>query len=157
MVVLVNKTVGNDLTDDVAFRIADAILPGYKGELDKLFETLGPLFDGKTFSANESYDGVYNGRIQIGSKFETVRIDITGGKISVRFGDRPPQELRSPSILSGTITGQFHAEFADLKNPQEGTITFRSSGGSITGFVSIEVLKPRPDYLLAYYFSAKRD
>ena len=157
IVVLVNKTVGNEFTDDIAFRIADAILPGYKGDLDKLFEQLGPLFDGKPFSTIESLNGVYNGRIQIGSKDEVVRVDVNEGRISIKIGDSPAKELKNVSILSGTITGQFQDDLSDAKTPREATVTFRSTGRDLTGFVSIEILKPRPEYLIAYYFSATKD
>ncbi|HCA58388.1 MAG TPA: hypothetical protein DEP46_10425 [Blastocatellia bacterium] len=158
VVVLVNKTVGNEVTDDLAFRIAGAILPGYKRQLDGLFADVGPEFADKEFLGMSTLDGDWKGSVRVGKRRLPVDLRIRGSEIFIKF-DRAEfvkvEKLRiANSTISGTVTAPLLGKSGSVTAIAD--LTIRLERDRLTGFVSFETLKPRPELLLAYYLFAKR-
>ncbi|MBK9165026.1 MAG: beta-lactamase family protein [Acidobacteria bacterium] len=158
VVVLVNKTVGNDVTDDLAFRIAGAILPGYKERLDGLFAELGPEFADKEFLGMSTLEGDWKGSVHFGKKRLPVDFRIRGSEIFIKFDRAEFVKVEKLRITNSTISGTVTAPL--LGKSEHGMaiadLIIRLERDRLTGFVSFETLKPRPELLLAYYLSAKR-
>lgn len=158
IVVLVNKTVGNDFTDDIAFRIAGAVLPGYKRDLDALFSKIGPTFSEEQFTGENNADGTWVGKADIGNRKMSLRINIRGPAISLALGNRAMQKLSDVKRSGGLIRGDLELDRSLQPEVQSKTVTvtFRISNDKLTGFVQDEVLSPRPTRMLSYFISASR-
>ena len=89
IVVLTNKTVGNDMTDAIGFQIADSILPGYKQELDRLFAKVGPLFDSESFEGREDLDGDWKGEIELNGQRLPLLLKFRGKVLEGEFKGVP--------------------------------------------------------------------
>lgn len=158
IVVLINKTVGNDVTDEIAFNIAEAILPGYRSNLKKLIDKIGPLFSDVPFTGNRKTDGIWSGSVLVEGKPMNIRLVIQGSEIYVEFGSRARQKLSDAVLSGGIISGKL--EFSPFEPPLSRSaalsLAFRISGNSLSGYLQTEILEPRPDRLLSYYVSAKK-
>ena len=159
IVVLVNKTVGNDPTDDLAFRIAGAMLPGYKKGLDELFAKVGPEFEDKPYENRPDSYGIWIGKVLIGGERVKLSLRISGDGLFLSLDDSDPRQLTDLRLSDGLVVGTLA-----LKAPSELGIKSRSvkvfvriTGDKLTGFIQDEVLEPRPDRLLAYFISASKE
>lgn len=159
IVVLVNKTVGNDATDDIAFRIAGAMLPGYKEAIDGLFKRVGPEFEDKPYEAGSNSYGVWAGNAIIGNTAVPFRLRISPDAVFISFRNSAPLKLVDPKLSGGLAS--FDLALKDPSNLGMKSnflkVLFRISGDKLTGIIQDEVLKPRPDRLLAYFISASKE
>lgn len=158
IVVLINKTVGNEVTDDIAFNIADLLLPDYKRELNELFERVGPLFSEAPFSPDKAANGNWLGSVISNDKRTDLRLEIQDKEITVYFGNAPGQRLANAVNAGGLIKGTLESDGFEPPFSRTGKVevAFSIRGDAISGYVQSEILSPKPDYLLAYYFSARR-
>lgn len=158
IVVLVNKTVGNDFTDDIGFRIAGAMLPGYKENLDALFSKIGPEFAEKHFTGDRDADGTWVGFVKFGSRKMSLKIIIRGSEIFLAFGKGSMQKLSDVKHTGGLIRGDrvMNEPLEPDIQSKTATVTFRISKEKLTGFIQDEVLSPRPTRMLSYFISASR-
>jgi len=158
IVVLINRSVGNDVSDDIAFRIAGALLPGYKKDLDSLFERVGPQFASSDFSADKSLEGRWTGAVSINGQRVPFEINFNGSSATVKIDTLPPAtatlRLEQGVIsLKADMTGIGKL----LRSSTDGvTVSFRLEGKRIVGFVQTEILGPRPEFLLAFPIEAER-
>lgn len=157
IVVLINKTVGNDTTDEIGYKVADALFPGYRSDLDALIQKVAPQFAESPFMGDASLDGDYRGFLQVQGKNRDLTISIIGKEITVEVGNQPVQTLTNVIISSGTVSGDLKVDIGSGSDQvSDATVTFRHSKDSLTGYIALESLKPRPDSLIAYFLSAKR-
>lgn len=156
IVVLVNKTVGNDLTDDIAFRIAGALLPNYKNHLDKLFEKVGPLFSDRNITKDDGLDGRWSGEAIVADGRKKIELSIEGTSGSIRF-DGSDYEIKALKFEQGLIKAECNIEIADFKgNRQRAELLFRKDGENLEGMLSVDVRSDRPEFLLPYFVGLTR-
>lgn len=159
VVVLINKTVGNDVTDDIAFRIIDALEPGYKKEIDALFEKLGPQFSPTDFKGDKELDGEWKGLVSVRGKKVPVKMIFEGTAVSIQLGKtsavRVERLTTGQGLSSGIFTATGAGEMLGLKSDRL-ELKFRRAGRRIEGIIQAEILEPRPEFMLARYLSAER-
>ncbi|MGD9588026.1 MAG: serine hydrolase domain-containing protein [Pyrinomonadaceae bacterium] len=158
IVVLINKSVGNDVSDDIAFRIAGSLLPGYKKDLDSLFERVGPSFGFAEFSADSELEGAWVGTVNVMSEKVPLEITFSGSSAALKL-DTLATVNAALRRGQGIIT--FSADIpgaGKLLRSSTDQVTFqaRLEGGKLVGSVQTEILTPRPEYLLAFPFTAAK-
>ena len=156
IVVLVNKTVGNDLTDDIAFRIAGALLPNYKNHLDTLFEKVGPLFSDSDITKNDGLDGRWRGTVNVGDQRKQLELSVEDTRGSVRV-DGLSYETKKLTVGQGLIRAECELELPEFKGKrQRAELLLRKDGDKLEGILSLDVRSRRPEFLVPYYVSLKR-
>jgi CubicO group peptidase (beta-lactamase class C family) len=104
---LTNATVGNDFTDQVAFSIANILLPGYMDELGKFVEINGPAFADTPFHPADSLIGTWEGHIKTYRDSISIRMVFdTTGKIFVQIQGQFETLLNNATTNNGLISGQ---------------------------------------------------
>ncbi|MFN0140615.1 MAG: serine hydrolase domain-containing protein [Pyrinomonadaceae bacterium] len=155
IVVLVNKTVGNDLTDDIAFRIAGSLLPDYKGHLDTLFEKVGPLFSDREITKNDGLDGRWRGNLNVGDQRKQFELSVEGTGGSVRV-DGLRYEIKKVTVGQGLIKAECELGLPEFKGKrQRAELLLRKDGDKLEGILSLDVRSGRPEFLVPYYVSLK--
>ncbi len=159
---LVNNTVGNDFTDQIAFSIAEALVPGHATALQQLFATLGPTFEDKPYTVTDSLTGTWEGTMHTYQDTLTIRMTFDpGGKIFVQLQDQMETVLNDPAISSdGLLTGR---SFGALPLPETaGTPHFlqfrlKPDRNELYGSVSAQSNDPeRPRFLIPAYVVLKK-
>ncbi|MBK9152713.1 MAG: beta-lactamase family protein [Chloracidobacterium sp.] len=103
IVVLINKSVGNDVSDDIAFRIAGALLPGYKKDLDSLFERVGPSFASSELDADSSLEGPWAGYVANAERRIPIELNFNGKTVTIKVDTFEPVTA-TPMREQGVIT-----------------------------------------------------
>ena len=158
VVVLVNKSVGNEVTDDIAFRIAGAVLPGYKHEIDKIFEKAEEIFAPKEFAGNVSLDGKWTGRMELNGRKLDLALVFDGKTVTASFAGKPAQ---TPRVLvgHGIIRSRLEIDSGtDPFGPMSSSVEliFRLRGEHLEGSAQFEARDDRPQFLRPVFFRLKR-
>jgi CubicO group peptidase (beta-lactamase class C family) len=156
IVVLVNKTVGNEYTDEIAFEIADSLLPDYKKNLGELVERIGPLFSERAFLGDEKLNGVWRGSLLINDQPNQLELSINDAKAAMTFNEKKI-ELANFITEGGQFRARIKIEMPQFQGSvQTADITFMNSGDRIDGILSFDVRRQRPNFLMPYYFQLER-
>lgn len=156
VVVLVNKTVGNDLTDDIAFRIADSVLPNYKAHLDKLFEKVGALFSERGVYVDDGLDGRWRGDVLVGIGRKELELSVKGTTGSVRL-EGVEFEITKLKVEQGLVKAECNIEMPEFKGKrQRAELIFRKDGDHLNGILSLDIRSHRPEFLLPYLVRLNR-
>ncbi|MEZ5426729.1 MAG: serine hydrolase domain-containing protein [Pyrinomonadaceae bacterium] len=155
IVCLTNTTLGNDYTDQIAFQIAGALLDGYGQDLDQLMKKVGPFFESRPFSGDDSLTGNWAGEIKTHQgKFPIALRFTSEGKILAKIADQTETEVTDPSLESGLINGYFDGRIPTeeaLRRPHRVLFSLMRRENRLFGVISAQALGGRPKFLLPYY------
>ncbi len=161
IVCLTNATVGNDFTDQMAFTIANILVPGYSAEVDSFFNTNAPAFADKPFEASDSLVGTWEGKIVTYKDSIPLQIVFeTSNKIYVHIQGQFETLMNNTTINSGLIVGQC---FGNISLPETEGIphylefVLKQDRDEIFGSISAQsAFSKRPRFLIPAYLSLKR-
>ena len=158
---LTNATVGNDLTDQMAFSIANILLPGYLDELEKFVEINGSAFADNPFQPADSLMGTWEGQIKTYKDSIPIKMvfDKTG-KIFVQLQGQVETLLNNATTNNGLISGQC---FGNISLPETDGIphylefVLKPDNNEIYGCISAHSsFTKRPYFLIPFYVCLKK-
>jgi CubicO group peptidase (beta-lactamase class C family) len=158
---LTNATVGNDLPDQMAFSIANILLPGYLDELGKFVEINGPAFADKPFQPADSLTGTWEGQIKTYKDSISIKMIFdTTGKIFVHLQGQFETLLNNATTNNGLISGQC---FGNISLPETDGIphylelVLKPDNNEIYGCISAHSsFTKRPYFLIPSYVWLKK-
>jgi CubicO group peptidase (beta-lactamase class C family) len=158
---LTNASAGNDFTDQMAFRIADILVPGYLRELEKFFEKNSSDFSDIPFVADDRFIGTWEGKIKTYADSIPVKMVFDkNGKIYITLENQFETLLNNVTISNGLIHGQC---FGTITLPEtEGyphylEFTVKEDSGVIYGNVSAQSYNlKRPYFLIPAFIRIKK-
>ena len=158
---LTNASVGNNFTDQMAFNIANVLLPGYLDDLGKFIAVNSPAFIDKPFVAADSLTGTWEGKI-ITYK-DSIPIQVVfdkNGKVFVKIENQFETLLNNISTNNGLIRGEC---FGNISLPETDgiphylEILIKPGSSEMYGCVSAQsFLTKRPYFLIPSYVWLKR-
>ena len=157
---LTNATVGNDFTDQLAFSVADVLLPGYLQELQKFFETNAPAFSDQPFQPVDSLTGTWKGNII--TYQDTIPVQLVfdkGGKISIQLHNQFETFVNNVTVNSGLLQGQCYGTLLlpgteDI--PQILQLVLKPGKDRMYGSISAQSSTRRPYFLIPAYIELEK-
>lgn len=158
---LINASAGSDMTDQLAFNIADILMPGYLKEFEKFAEMNAPIFTDNPFMMADSLIGTWEGKIKTyrDSVFVKMIFD-KEGKIFVHIENQFETLVNNVTSNNGLIQGQC---FGNLYLPETDGIphylelVLKPGNNEIYGSISAQSFNTkRPYFLIPAYIELKR-
>lgn len=158
---LTNATVGNDFTDQIAFSIADALLPGYLQQLENFVEVNASAFSDQPFQSVDSLTGTWEGKII--TYRDSIPVQLVfhkDGKIVMQIQNQLETLLNNPTVNSGLIQGQCYGnlllpEIEDI--PQYLEVVMKPGKNKMYGSISAQSFhSKRPYFLIPAYLDLNK-
>jgi CubicO group peptidase (beta-lactamase class C family) len=159
IVCLTNTTVGNEFTDNAAFRVAGALVEGYSESLENLIKKVEPSFAGKPFAADESLIGEWQGEIKTREGDFPIRISFkSGDRITVSLGEQKEETVKNARLENGLLVVQFKGAIRTaeaLKAPHQISLKLLKIGTKLVGAATARSDAEKPKFFLPYYVELK--
>jgi len=148
IVCLVNMTVGNSYTDQIGFDIAEALIPNYKENINKIFAEVGPSFEPFKFKAAESIVGQWRGYVVVDERSIPIRLNFSkDGKIDVSIDGEKEKPMRNPMTETGLIIGDFDSKLSSKRLEDRDyslSLSMRHNGNRLYGIIHANIKDKRP-------------
>jgi CubicO group peptidase (beta-lactamase class C family) len=158
---LTNASMGNDYTDQIAFRIANTLVPGYFDELKLFIEANAPAFSDRPFLTKDSLIGIWNGMIMTYQDSIPVKLVFNkNGQVLVQIRDQFETLMNNMTVNNGLIRGQ---SYGNISLPETAGIphylefVLKHQKNEIYGCVSAQSFHTkRPYFLIPAYIELKK-
>jgi CubicO group peptidase (beta-lactamase class C family) len=161
IVCLVNMSIGNEYTDNLAFQIADALIPSYQKNIDKLIKEVTPLFEPVKFKADKSLSGSWKGFIHTKKTKIPARFRFSdAGEIYISLDKKKESKVSSPAIEEETLIGNFSSVFkADLLKNKEYSLSFKlhHEKEKLRGILFATVANEKAEFSYPFYLELKKE
>lgn len=149
---ITNASMGNNFTDQLAFHIADILVPGYLDKLQRFIEKNAPAFSDKPFIVTDSLTGTWEGLIITYKDSIPVQFEFEkGGHVFVRIKDQYETVMNNMTINSGLILGR---SFGNIPLPETEGIphyleyTLKQDKDELFGSISAQSFNTKRPYFL---------
>jgi hypothetical protein len=157
VICLINST--GQVTDDLAFRITDLLLPGFLDRALQIMEKYTSWAD-RPYKPRTELLGDWAGYIEARGNLIPIGLSFqTGGEILATVGGGPKIPLTAVGYRNGLISGDMITvlpmEEAQYE-PHQVTLSLRFKDGKLSGFATAEINNYRGHFSLAGYLSLFR-